>query len=244
MMNSLWQLSVILMQARVNDQAAFILRSRNWRDSSLILDIFTFEHGRLSLLAKGARRHSKKSQFQPFVLLNLCWSGRGDLKTLVSIEEQPLQVSEQNYLSLLYVNELISAFLPQAESNPEIFRFYLLLLNSSRQPGSGSELRQFELSFLRCLGYFPDISCDANSGEKIESAVYYQFVINLGFVACDSSAKDSVMGQIVLDWIADDFEKISVRHLAKSVLRSTIDHNLQGRTLKSRLVYQDLMKQT
>lgn len=230
------------MQARVTDQAAFILRRRDWRNTSLILDLLTLDYGCVRVLAKGARRNPATVQYQPFILQTLSWSGKQELKTLVSIEGQMVPVDERNYLPLLYINELIGAFIPQGESNPEIFNQYLALLTTADHKIDEASLRQFELNLMSALGYFPDISQDAQSSETIRPETFYQFVINSGFVACAKSAKDSVSGQVVLDWIDDCYQHHMVRRLAKSVLRSTIDFNLHGKALKSRDVYLELKK--
>ena len=70
------------METRVTDQASFILRRRDWRNSSLILVIFTRDYGCIRALARGARRSSSRTPYQPFVMLSINWSGRQELKTL------------------------------------------------------------------------------------------------------------------------------------------------------------------
>lgn len=237
MMRNRWQPSVTPMQTRVTDQPAFILHRRNWQNSSLILDVFTLNYGRLSLLAKAARQNASKALYQPFMLLNIGWLGRHELKTLTAIEGHSASVNERNYLSLLYVNELIASLLPQQESSLEIFNHYLQLLNLSAELIDESSLREFELCLLQTLGYFPDTSEDADSGLAIQAGEYYQFQINRGFVACQSTERDSVNGETVIHWNQKRYTQSNVKQLAKSVLRSTIDFNLNGKTLKSRDVY-------
>ena len=195
------------------------------------------------VIAKGARRNPGKLQYQPFVSLSLGWSGKQELKTLTSIEGRMLDVAEGNYLALLYINELISVFVPHGESSPELFNHYLELLNTARDEIDEIDLRRFELNLMRILGYFPDISQDAQSGAAIDGGKHYQFVINSGFVECAASDRDSVDGRSVLEWLADDYRQNTVRRLAKSVLRSTIDYNLHGKTLKSREVYHEILLQ-
>jgi len=242
MTNNRWPRLVIPMEARVTDQAAFILRRREWRDSSLILDVFSRDHGCVRLLAKGARRASTQAQYQPFVLLIVNWSGRQELKTLTGIEGQALPVAEQNYLLLLYVNELIAALLPPAEANPEVFAAYLELLQHAVVRLDESRLRMFELELLQSLGYFPDLGAETVDGEPVQPQLRYQFVINSGFITCADDAADSVDGRVLLDWFQGDYQQKSVLRLARSVLRSTIDFNLHGKRLKSRDVYAQIMR--
>ena len=230
------------METRVTDQAAFILRRREWRNSSLILDFFTREHGCIRALARAARRSSTQACYQPFVLLSINWNGRQELKTLTGIEGQVLPIAEENYLSLLYVNELLGALLPPGEASEEIFSGYFALLRDAVEKLEESRLRSFELDLLRAQGYFPDISVDADSGLAIGEDLFYQFVIDRGFVACAEDARDSVSGRVVLDWCAGDYDADSVLKLARSALRSSIDFNLHGKKLKSRDVFAEMMR--
>ena len=224
------------MQHRVSDQPAFIIRRREWRNSSLLLDLFTRDHGCIRVMARGARRNPAKTAFQPFELLSVGWSGKAELKTLSAIEAVSLAVDEDNYLALLYVNELIAAMLPAGEANPGVFGDYLELLQVASLRMGEAELRQFEQKLLRHLGYLPDLNVDADSGVPLEPQSFYQFFIGKGFVACDQSSADAVSGRVVLDWLEQRYQHDAVLRLAKSVLRSTIDDNLHGKTLKSREV--------
>ena len=241
MTNSRWRPLAIPMEVRVSDQPGFILRRREWRNSSLILDLFTRDYGCIRVMARGARRNPAKTPYQPFELLSLSWSGRQDLKTLTSIDSVALPIDEHNYLALLYVNELIGAMLPQQEANADIFADYLGLLQDARLRIGEAELRGFELRLMQTLGYFPDIAVDADSGLPIREDGFYQFVISNGFVACLESARDAVSGKTVLDWQRGEYQHVAVLRLAKSVLRATIDFNLHGKALKSRDVTLEMM---
>ncbi len=239
-----WLRLAIPMQTRVTDQPGFLLHRREWQNTSLILDIFSLDYGRVSLMAKGARKGSAQALYQPFTLLTLGWTGRHELKTLTAVEGHSALVNEQNYLSLLYINELLIAFLPPQEPSLEIFNRYLELLNAAGDRVGESSLREFELEMLQTLGYFPDTSEDAQTGEPIQARRFYRFHINSGFIGCESSASDSVSGQVVIDWNSKQYRDVGVRRLAKSVLRSTIDFNLDGKALKSRDVYQQIKSRT
>lgn len=230
------------METRVTDQPAFILRRRDWQNSSLLLDLFTRDHGRIRVLARGARRNPAKQAYQSFELLSVGWSGRQELKTLTAIEASALAVDERNYIALLYVNELIGALLPEREANRFVFDRYLALLQLGAGIVDEAELRRFELDLVTDLGYFPDIGADAVSGQSIDDGSWYQFVINQGFVRCDEAARDAVSGSVIRAWTGGDYADAGVLRLARVVLRSTIDFNLHGKKLKSREVYQQMMR--
>jgi len=229
------------METRVTDQAAFILRRRDWKNTSLLRDLLTRDYGCLRVLARGARRNPARMPYQPFALLSLGFSGRQALKTLTGVEAVPLPVDERNYLSLMYINELIGALLPEQEPAVDLFDSYLALLNTARTPLSEASLRRFEQDLLRGQGYFPSIDEDAESGEPIRADGHYQFVIGSGFVACSKAERDSVSGDTVIDWDNGNYRSDAVLRLAKTVLRSTIDFNLHGKALKSRQVLQEML---
>ena len=105
-----------------------------------------------------------------------------------------------------------------------------------------AEQERFELELLQDLGYFPDISHAADSGRDIAADTFYQFVIDGGFVECAESAPNATPGRVILDGAAGNYENPAVARLAKSVLRSSIDFNLHGKTLKSRDVYIKMMR--
>lgn len=230
------------METRVTDQPAFILRRRDWRNTSLLLDLLTRDYGCLRVLARGARRNPARAPYQPFALLTLGFSGKQALKTLTGIDGVALPVDERNYLPLMYVNELIGALLPEREPSPEIFDNYLALLKAAQAPLGEAGLRRFEYQLMREQGYFPSIGEDAQSGEPIRVDCHYQFVIDSGFVACSETTPDSIRGEVIIDWLHQRYQSDAVLRLAKAVLRSSIDFNLHGKTLKSREVLLEMKR--
>ena len=160
MMSNLWRLLAILMEPRVSDQPAFILRRRDWRNSSLLLDLFTRDYGCIRVMARGGRRSPARAPYQPFALLTVSWSGKQELKTLTGIDAIALPVDESNYLALLYTNELISAMLPQQEANPDIFSGYLELLKKANLKVGEAGLRMFELELMQTLQQEEDATAD------------------------------------------------------------------------------------
>ena len=240
MTNSLWRLLVIPMQARVTDQPAYILHRRDWQNSSLILDLLTLDYGRLSLLAKGGKRNKLQALFQPFHQLMVSWSGRGELKTLTSVDGVAVPVGEEQYLPMLYVNELIIAFMPVQESSVELFQLYHDLLYAVDQNFSEVFLREFEYSFMRLLGYLPDTGVEAHSGESIDKSQFYQFIASNGFVPCGEKDRNAIGGHTIIAWNQKQYENKQVLQLAKTIMRCIIDFNLHGKKLKSRDIYQQI----
>ena len=154
-------------------QRAFVLHSRPWSETSLMLDVFTEESGRVRLVAKGARskRSTLKGALQPFTPLLLRFGGRGEVKTLRSAEavSLALPLSGITLYSGLYINELLSRVLEYETRFSELF-FRLLALHFSLLPGSlvrqNPRCAAFELALLGHLGYGVNFTHCAGSGER------------------------------------------------------------------------------
>ena len=230
------------MQTRITDQPAYLLHRRDWQNSSLILDLMTLDFGRLSLLAKGGKTSKSRGLYQPFSKLMVSWTGRHELKTLTSIDGSAFPVNERLYLPLLYVNELIETFLPKFESSPEIFALYGELLTNINTTNTEAMLREFERSSMNILGYLPDLSRDGNNDEPIESEDYYQFQATRGFITCLPSQANAIKGDKIIAWNDKNYQDQSVSQMAKTIMRCIIDFNLQGKRLKSRDIYLQILK--
>ncbi|MFT5656946.1 MAG: DNA repair protein RecO (recombination protein O) [Gammaproteobacteria bacterium] len=237
-MNVLWRRLVTPMQTRVSDQPAYLLHRRDWQNTSLILDLLTSDFGRVSVLAKGSKSSKSKSLYQPFTRLSVSWSGKQALKTLVGIEGVSLPVAESSYLPLLYINELVSAFLPHQESNGELYYLYESLLQKIEL--DDADLREFEKELMRILGFLPDISVEARTREAIDTDRSYQFIASEGFVKCGIDDNHAIDGASVIAWNEKHYESRAVLQMSKIVMRSVIDFNLQGKQLKSRDIYRQI----
>ena len=240
-MSAHWRHLGIPVQIRITDQPAFLLHRRAWQNTSLILDLLTFDFGRVSLLAKGGRSSKSVGLYQPFCQLNVSWSGRQDLKTLTAIDGVRLPVSERLYLPLLYVNELLMAFLPQHESSPQIFSLYANLLENIEIGNTESCLRVFERSTMQLSGYLPEMDIDAEHGAPIQVEQFYNFKATRGFLVCDTQQPNAISGKHILAWNESRFDDNRVLQVAKTIMRSIIDFNLQGKRLKSRDIYLQMM---
>jgi len=230
------------MQTRITDQPAYLLHRRDWQNSSLILDLMTLDFGRLSLLAKGGKNSKSRGLYQPFSKLMVSWTGRQELKTLTSIDGSAFPVDERLYLPLLYINELMGAFLPRFESNPEIFALYGELLTDIDISNTEMMLREFERSAMRILGYLPDLNSEATHGELIESEKHYLFQPTQGFITCLADQANAIKGDDITAWNGKNYADKSVRQMAKIIMRCIIDYNLQGKKLKSRDIFLQIQK--
>ncbi|GAL19410.1 DNA recombination and repair protein RecO [Vibrio maritimus] len=169
-------------------QRCFVLHRRPYSESSLILDVFSEEYGRVTLLSKGARskRSNLKGALQPFTPLLLKWSGNGSMKTLRQAEaiSLGLPLTGVNLYSAMYVNELIARVLASEIPFPELFHDYLQALtelahNTNPEPA----LRRFELALLSAMGYGVDFLHCAGTGEPIDPTMTYRYREQKGFIA-------------------------------------------------------------
>lgn len=232
---------------RVSLQPAFVLHSRPYRDSSAIVEVFTAEHGRLSAVARGARRQVKKGGrsglLQPFVPLLVSLSGRAELKTLGAIESAgpPLALRGENMFSGMYLNELLVRLLHRHDPHPELFAAYsdaLRALAASRAPDE--VLRPFELFLLQALGYNLALDVDGSTGDAIVPQSRYSFHPEQGLVAIPGEVPQGVatyQGSDLL-LLADGHFDGSARATAKRLLREVLRHHLGDAPLRSRELFQ------
>ena len=225
---------------RVDLQPAYVLHTRPFQDSSLLVNIFSMDYGRLTLVAKGARKSKSQQRqlLQPFIPLTLSWQGKSALKTLTGIESGKAFGSMQGqYLySGFYINELLMYLLPENDCADSIFGLYE---NSLSQLMQGNDLeqclRQFEFSLLADLGYGIDFVYDNENGVQIDPERYYCWDSEIGFVLSRGDhPKPSFLGAELLTVAEHDYTSLSVRRTAKRVARLVLDFYLQGKEIKSR----------
>lgn len=230
---------------QVQTQPAYVLHTRPYRDSSLLVDVLSRDFGRVSLIARGQRQARQKSRrpLQPFVPLLLSWRGKTDLKTLTAAENSAAGVflSGHYLYSGLYANELLVRLLPQGDSYPEVFSIYqqLLVQLAAGEPLEAT-LRGFEFSLLNELGYGLELGLEAVTGEPIEEGRVYAYAAELGFIAVASSDPQAVsgfLGQDLLAIAAEDYRLPETRRAAKRLSRLVLATHLGNRPLKSRELF-------
>lgn len=246
MMNVLWLLSVIptnkYMQHPTFDQAAFILYRRDYQDTSLILDLFTEDFGKLSVLAKGARKRRDAMSFQLCNRLSVGWTGNSDLKLLTRIESHVLKVTPKNIPAVFYINELLLYLLPKQQEQHKLFHLYqaLLVQLSLNDTVLEVELRNFEIELLTELGVMPDLLVDADQGGTVDVSRTYVLKDLCGPVLTDATDENSLTGAQLQAIHQRQFSSPNTLRVAKKLMRQIIDFNLQGRTLQSRKFYQQM----
>lgn len=227
---------------------AFVLHSRSFKESSLILELFTLEHGRCSVLARGVRgskKNAKRAILQPFQLLSISWVGRSDLKTMKQVEAQGQGFALIGIPSLsgLYMNELMLKLLIQWDPHPDIFEVYRKSLQRLYEKDNPSVvLREFELQLIDELGYGIDWSHDSH-GDLIESELDYGFIPEQGFVSLLEAPKDSLKakGEHILSVGKHHWQTKGSLALARKVSRAIIDPLVGYKELNSRKLLQQTL---
>lgn len=168
---------------RIVDEPAYVLHRYDWSESSLILEVFTRHHGRIALVAKGAKKPS--SSFRPILLplqlLHIAFGGDGDIRTLKSAEWQGGHVMPSGHalMSGYYLNELLLTLLARDDPHPRLFDVYdqvVKLVASSHSALLQAALRSFELLLLRELGFLPRLDVQTLTLAELDPNLRYVLV--------------------------------------------------------------------
>ena len=232
---------------RVESQPAYILHQRFYRESSQILEIFTRDYGRLSVLSRGSRgaRSKHRGLLQPFRLLLLGWGGKGELSSLFTVEPAELQVPMlmgKALASAIYMNELLMRLTHRHDVHEALFYdYHTALIELSTQAKLEPALRIFEKRLLEHLGFGMPLVVDANSGKTINPEGCYVYHLEHGPVLSSASPQRTalpiVSGRSLLALAAGDLSDEQVLRDAKQVMRYVLNYYLGGKPLKSRELF-------
>ena len=231
-------------------QPAFVLHSYPYRETSLVLEVFTRNFGRVALVARGARRPRSALRgvllaFQP-LLLN--WAGKSELRTLHKAEWQGglPQLRGTALLCGFYLNELMLKLLRRDDPHEVLYQTYYRTLHAlGNRCDHAVTLRCFEKQLLKELGYALTLDHDAASGETIQPARSYHYVIERGPVQSDGAGDENrleLTGQTLLDITRDDYSNPVTMQQSKALMRVLINHYLGNQTLNTRQLLKDLQQ--
>ena len=233
---------------RRDDQPAFVLHTYAYRETSLIVEAFTAEHGRVAMVARGAKRPRSELRglLQGFQPLLLTWSGQHELRTLIKAEWRgglPL-VGGSALVCGFYLNELLLKLLPREDPHPRLFANYETALADLAEGGEQAPvLRRFELALLSELGYALPLVRDADTGAPVDPAARYHYAFDRGprRAPAERGARLPVVRGATLLALADGrYVDGETAAEAKRLMRDVLDHYLEQRGVESRRVVQDL----
>lgn len=170
---------------KVEQHPAYLLHARAFSETSLLVDIFSKGHGRLMLLAKGARRVKSRARglLLPFKPLLLSWSGKGQLPTLTSVEQggHIAEMAGKPLASGFYLNELVLRLLHRHDAHEDLFEQYHLAIKKLTEERSPRQiLRIFEKKLLHHIGFGAVLDHDVETGEAISAERHYRYILEKG----------------------------------------------------------------
>lgn len=239
------------LRSKVDGQPAYVLHSYPFRETSLIVEVFSRDFGRVALLARGARRPRSaiRGLLMAFQPLELGWSGKGEVLNLMKAEwqgGQPLLAGEALFCGY-YLNELLIHLLPREDAHKDLFGHYGRILAKLAVDRSGkdreADLRCFEKALLQELGYGLMLDRDS-AGSPIQPDHHYTYRIEQGPVALEheAGAAQVVMGKTLLDLDQEDFSDARSRQESKALMRTLLAYYLAGKELETRKIFKELQE--
>jgi DNA repair protein RecO (recombination protein O) len=233
---------------RVSGQPGFVLHSYPYKETSLIIDVFTRDCGRVALVAKGAKRpHSKlRGVLQTFQPLSVSWSGKAEVRTLIDAEwiGGLLPLERSALLCGFYLNELLVKMLARDDAHAALFDHYVTTLN---QLAHGEPppivLRKFERALLKETGVAADWRVCAASGEPV--APERMYVVDPEHGPRPARAADTapqVSGKTLTDMEQENYSDPATQVQSKFLMRFLLAHHLHGAPLNTRQILIDLLQ--
>ncbi|MGB2532437.1 MAG: DNA repair protein RecO [Porticoccaceae bacterium] len=231
---------------RVESEPGFILHTIPYRETSLLVDLFSLNHGRVRCVAKGFRKPNKKGIAKtlfPYTEHHFHWQGRGELKTLIQADplQSPVFLKQEALFVGLYTNELLYKLLHQHDPHQPLYHFYHQFMSHLSVSGlDQAELRRFEMLLLEELGYGLVLDTEAETGQAVSAECLYYYIPDQGLKLIQDQSQDNIYALSGADIMAlsqGHLEKQSVLRTAKQLTRQVIDFYLDGKELNSRELY-------
>lgn len=237
----------------VNTQIAYILHKRSYRESSSILEVFTKDYGRVSLMARGSRGSRSKlaGHLLLFTPLMVSWQGKGDMPYLKSAERADLKapvLKGKSLYSAMYINELMMYLLHKNDVHETLFETYHHCLYALEKAVEIEiSLREFELRLLETLGFGLNLSTEADTGNPLSPEKQYYYHVEHGAVLGGDAVLCDVprmSGECLLALAHGRYHEIAANPLflndLKHLMRYVINFHLGHKKLKSREMFRPL----
>ncbi len=230
-------------------EPAFLLHSRPYLESSVIADFFTRGHGRLSLVAKGARRPVSKLRgiLQPFCRLCISFTQRSDLGTLTGADadDRPVNLGGDGLMGAFYLNELLIRLLHRNDAQTALFAVYQQALKDLAEISPVAPvLRVFEKQLLELLGYGLELRKEVTGDQAIEPDLTYEYRLEEGPVRTDDGCTSGLVfsGSSLIALAREDLSESKSQHDARRLLTAALELYLGDRPLRTRKVMRDLRR--
>jgi DNA repair protein RecO (recombination protein O) len=234
--------------SRQDNQPVYVLHTYPFKETSLVVELFTRDFGRVSAVAKGARRprSAMRGMLQSFQPLLGAWSGKLELKTLHSLEWYAglLMLQGEALMCGFYLNELLLRLLPREDAHEVLFDEYTqtLKLLSLAPNDSANILRRFELRLLQALGYAVPLTHNIRD-EAVTAEAQYYYVPEVGPVSLRHDYQENgvqLSGKTLLDMAQDDYADVQTQQQSKQLMRLLVAHYLGDKPLHTKQLLIDL----
>lgn len=228
-----------------DNQSVYVLHSYPFKETSLVVELFSQQFGRVAAVAKGARRprSAMRGMLQSFQLLSGTWSGKNELKTLHSLDWAHGLVNLQGEALMcgFYMNELLLRLLPREDAHEALFDYYQTTLSTlSKSTDLATHLRRFELKLLQELGYAVPLIADEH-GEVISASKQYRYEAEFGARAPHENHNGvQLSGSTLLDMAKDNYQNSLTQAQSKQLMRYLLAHYLGDKPLHTRQLLIDL----
>ena len=234
--------------SRQDNQPVYVLHTYPFKETSLVVELFTRDFGRVSAVAKGARRprSAMRGMLQSFQPLLGAWSGKLELKTLHSLEWYAglLMLQGEALMCGFYLNELLLRLLPREDAHEDLFDEYTqtLKLLAIAPDDSARILRRFELRLLQALGYAVPLTHNVRD-EAVNAEAQYYYVPEVGPVSLRHDYQENgvqLSGKTLIDMAQDDYADVQTQQQSKQLMRLLLAHYLGDKPLHTRQLLIDL----
>ena len=230
---------------KYGNQPVYVLHTYPFKETSLVVELFSQQFGRIAAVAKGARRpySTMRGMLQSFQILDSAWSGKNELKTLHSLDWSAglTLLRGEALMCGFYMNELLLRLLPREDAHENLFNYYAAALQTlAGESDLATTLRRFELKLLQEMGYAVPLLKDENDA-PIEADKMYRYEAEYG--ACDLNAtKNGVQlsGKTLLDMARDDYSDAQTQSQSKQLMRYLLAYYLGDKPLHTRQLLIDL----
>lgn len=233
---------------KIDRQPAYVLHAQPYRETSLLLDVLTRDHGRVVLVARGARRPKAELRglLLPLQPLSLSWFGKNEVRTLHSADwvGGVPQLSGLGLICGFYLNELVVRLTARDDPHPELWPVYDRAVHELASGRTLSEtLRRFELGLISVLGYAPDLRQDSRGYPVTENANYlcrpgHPPELDEGYPT--SGAVAELSGSALIAMANNDFSAELTRRQARGLTRLILADLLGSHQLATRELLQSV----
>lgn len=161
---------------------AVVLRTFDFRETSLIANFFSKDHGRINGILKGIRKDPRKfsSTLEPFSLNEIVfYQSRGSGLHLVSQCDltdnfNPLRNNLESLMCAYYLVDLLRQFMPEEEKNSAVYELAVSALRRMESHNEPQKIsRVFLIKFLKLIGFRPRLEACVICNKDVFGEAYF-----------------------------------------------------------------------